>query len=76
VESFGQVGVLRRPFFDRTNGGKQGKKRTHSAAKQHRFGLFFYEKWMKRRYFGQNAPFHLKEKGSKNVSKSKSVFNL
>jgi len=39
-------------------------------------GFFFNEKWMKRRYFGQNVSFHLKEKGSKNVSKSKSVFNL
>jgi hypothetical protein len=31
---------------------------------------------MKWRRFGQNAPFHLKEKGGKNMPKSKSVFNL
>jgi hypothetical protein len=45
-------------------------------SKRHRFGSFFYEQWMKWRHFGQNTPFHLKEKGGKNVSKSKSVFNL
>jgi len=36
-------------------------------SKRHRFGLpfFFYEQCMKRRRFGQNAPFHLKGKGGK-----------
>jgi len=37
---------------------------------------FFNEQWIKRRYFGQNPPFHLKGNGGKIVSKSKSVFNL
>jgi hypothetical protein len=55
----------------------QGKKKTHSAVQNKTIlGFFFNEQWIKRRHFGQNTPFHFKEKGSKNMSKSKSVFNL
>jgi hypothetical protein len=38
--------------------------------------FFLCEQCMKRRRFRQNAPFHLKEKGAKLMSKSKLVFNL
>jgi hypothetical protein len=44
-------------------------------SKRHRLGLFsssFLKQWIKRRSFIQNTPFHLKENGAKNVSKSKS----
>ena len=46
-------------------------------SKRHRFSPFFLlEQCMKWCRFGQNASFHLKEKGGKLMSKSKSVFNL
>jgi len=41
------------------------------------FSFFFNEQCMKRRCFGQNVPFHLKEKGGKtNVSEFTLVINL
>jgi hypothetical protein len=41
------------------------------------FPFFFNEQCMKRRCFGQNVPFHLKEKGGKtNVSEFTLVINL
>ena len=47
----------------------QGKKKTYSAFKTAPFWassfFFFVQQWMKRRRFGQNAPFHLKGKGAK-----------
>ena len=54
----------------------KGRRRHTVSFKTAPFWVLFYEQWMKWRHFGQNAPFHLKEKGGKNVSKSKSVFNL
>jgi len=46
-------------------------------SKRHRFRLFFFnEQFMKRRRFGQNAPFHLKGKGGKNVLEFTLVLNL
>jgi hypothetical protein len=42
------------------------EERLQSCSKRHRFGLLvFFLQCMKRRHFGQNAPFHLKEKGGK-----------
>jgi hypothetical protein len=62
----------------------QGKKKTHSSVKTapFRFHLFifllffFHEQCMKGRRFGQNASFHLKGKGSKNMSEFTLVLNL
>jgi hypothetical protein len=51
----------------------QGNKKTHSAVQNGTvwgFSFFCLKQWMKRRHFGQNAPFHLKGNGGKIVSKS------
>jgi hypothetical protein len=50
-------------------------------SKRHCFGLFlflffFNEQCMKRHHFGQNAPFHLKGKGNKNMPEFTLVLNL
>jgi hypothetical protein len=55
------------------------EEKLQCRSKQHRFGLSFFflcEQCMKRRRFGQNTPFYLKENGVKLMSKSKLVFNL
>jgi hypothetical protein len=54
----------------------RGRRRPTMSFKTAPFGSFFNEQWMKRHHFGQNASFHLKEKGGKILSKSKSIFNL
>jgi hypothetical protein len=88
VESFRQVRVLWPASFSKNKRWKieeeqsssspalrvQGKKKTQNAIQNGTVSgfLFFYEQWMKRRRFGQNAPFQLKGNGGKIVSKSKS----
>jgi len=77
-------------FFQRKGERKAGEKKSSSSPsrasrgrrrptmpfKTAPFGSFFNEQWMKRHHFGQNASFHLKGKGGKILSKSKSIFNL
>jgi len=55
----------------------QRKKKTYSAVQNDTIWVFFLrEQCMKRRCFGQNAPFHLKGKGGKKVSEFTLVLNL
>jgi len=54
----------------------RGRRRPTMPFKTAPFGSFFNEQWMKRHHFGQNMSFHLKGKGGKILSKSKSIFNL
>jgi len=55
----------------------QRKKKTYSAVQNDTIWVFFLrDQCMKRRCFGQNAPFHLKGKGGKKVSEFTLVLNL
>jgi hypothetical protein len=61
----------------RVQGRKRGEEEDPQCrSKRHHLRLFLLKQWMKRRRFTQNAPFHLKENGTKNMSKTKSVLNL
>jgi hypothetical protein len=91
VESFfgqvGLVGVFLNEMAVENRGRKnllppllrasRGRRRPTVPFKTTPFWVFFFnELCMKRRRFGQNASFHLKGKGGKNVSEFALVLNL
>ena len=75
VEKLGEKG--KKKYSSSPASRVQGKKKTYSAVKTAPFWAFFFlQQLKKRRRFGQNALFHLKEKGSKTRQISKKAFNL